>query len=417
MAEKEKGKIHIIREGINREDDEDRQKKNPAKRAAVFYTVLMVVCALAFAFWNREFQSYEEVTSTPNSEANDTRFVLYRGDYLKYSKDGISYLDQKEKIIWTEAYNMEKPKISVQGEYAVVADLGGNQIQLFDKDGKIGEYSMPYPVKNVQAAAQGVFCVVLMEEGSSYIRLYNRDGKLLTDIKSQLESNGYPLAVSISSDGMKMAVSYYFVDGMKSKNILSFYNFGEGGKGQSGNLVGTYQFEDTLIPKVMFMDDDTICAVGDNQTLFFQMDVKPKKIRKIEFEREIKSVFSSSQYIGFIYENDQEVVERGDASPYQVSIYKKNGRLKTDFGIETLYEENILIDDILYSYTGSACSLRTLKGIEFFQNDMGQNIIDILPTNKRRDFLFVYGDRSAKVHLKNTFHKKTDLNEEQNTQG
>jgi hypothetical protein len=42
------------------------------------------------------------------------------------------------------------------------------------------------------------------------------------------------MSVALSSDASKLAASYYRVDGIDSQNIISFYNFGEGGKGQAG---------------------------------------------------------------------------------------------------------------------------------------------------------------------------------------
>lgn len=412
--EKEKRRIQIIEARKSREEYErQRQQKRDRKIAAVLI-VFFVITAFAYAFWNREFQTYEELTSTPNSEANYTQIEPYQDGYMKYSKDGISYLDKKEQILWTEAYNMEKPSIAVEENYAVVADLEGNEVQLYNEEGKIGSYSMPYPLKSVQAAAQGVFCVVLEGNGANYIRLYNREGKLLTDIKTQIENNGYPLDVAISSDGLKMAASFYCVDGINSKNVLSFYNFGEGGKGQSGNVVGTYQFEDTLIPKIEFMDDETVCAVGDNQTILYHMKDKPKKIRQIEFEKEIKSVFSSDEYIGYICENEEEDIQAGKAKPYQVMLYNKSGRLAETFGWEKLYETVKLQKKVLFCYTGSECSLIRINGTEFFHQDMGQNIVNILPTEDRRELIIVYSARSARIRLKNAFQtSNTEAAEEE----
>lgn len=402
--EKEKRRIQIIEDRKNREEYVRQRRQRRDRRIAAGLIIFFVITAFAYSFWNRKFQTYEELTSTPNSEANYTQIAVYRDGYMKYSKDGISCLDSKEQILWTEAYNMEKPFISVADNYAVVADLEGNEVQLYDENGKVGDYSMPYPLKRVQAADQGVFCVVLEGDGANYIRLYNREGKILTDIKTQIENNGYPLAVAISSDGQKMAASFYCVDGINSKNVLSFYNFGEGGKGQSGNLVGTYQFEQTLIPKVEFMDDETVCAIGDNQTILYHMKDKPKKIRQIEFEKEIKSVFSSNQYIGYICENEEDDVQAGKVKPYQVMIYNKNGRLKESFGWEKLYETVELKKNILFCYTGSECAFVRINGIEFFHQDMGQNIVNILPTSNRKEMVIVYSTRSVRIRLKNSFH-------------
>jgi hypothetical protein len=404
--EKEETKIQLVQEKERSEEDILARSQKKERRIVAAILILLTVAAFVYSFWNRKFQTYEELTSTPNSDANATRIASYQDGYMKYSQDGISYLNSKEKIQWTEAYSMTNPSLSVKGEYAVIADIDGNEVQLYDKNGKIGDYSMPYLLKSVQVASQGVFCVVLEGNDANYIRLYDQEGNILADIKTQIENNGYPLAVAISSDGTKLAASFCCIDGINSKNVLSFYNFGEGGKGQSGNLVGTYQFDDTLIPKLEFMDDETVCAIGDNQTILYRMKEKPKKIKQINFEQEIKSVFSSDKYIGYLCENDEEKVEQGKAEPYQLLIYNKNGRLKKSYGWDTLYENMIFQDDVLYCYTGSVCSVMRLNGTEFFHQDMGQNIVNILPTNNRRELFFVYNSRSSRVRLKNSLKLK-----------
>lgn len=403
--EKEKRRIEIIKNRENRKEYQEEQRRDRDRKIAIAVAILFAVVAIVYSFWNRSFNAYEELTSTPNSAANDTQFANYGDGYMKYSKDGISCLDSQEQILWTEAYNMERPFISIEGEYVVVADLQGNEVQIYNQEGKVGDCSMPYPIKSIQAATQGVFCVVLEEDSANYIRLYNREGKLLTDIKTQIESNGYPLDVAISSDGKKMAASFYCIDGINAKNVVSFYNFGEGGKGQSGNLVGTYQFEETLIPKIEFMDDETVCVVGDNQTIFYRMKDKPKKIRQINFDGEIKSVFSNEEYMGYICENPEEEVEAGRIKPYQMMLYNKKGRLAESFERDKLYETVKLQGNIITCYSGSECSLIYTNGIEFFSQDMGQNIMNILPTRNRKHLLMVYSDRSAKIAMKNKMQK------------
>lgn len=400
--------------------DEDRltaykNKKRIAgyRKAAVGMIFFFMITGLIIAYWNRSFNSYKELTSVPSSEGTETQFALYGDGYLKYSKDGISYINTQEELIWTEAYTMEAPSISVKGEYAVLADLDGNDVHLYNNTGKLGDYSMSFPIKKVMAAEQGVFCVILDGGDANYIRLYNRKGEILAEIKTQIENNGYPMAVAISSDGMKLAASFYRVEGIDSQNVLSFYNFGEGGKGLSGNLVGTYSFDDMLIPKVEFMDDNTVCAVGDSKTILYEMKTKPKKIHEIDFDTEILSVFSNEKYIGYICPNSEEEIASGKKKAYETYIYNKRGRLVKSFDKDELHENVSIFGRVIVSYSASTCVMEKMDGKEIFRQDMGENIIDVLPTNHMRDFMFVYGDRSSKIRLINELEKEWNGSEEE----
>lgn len=396
--------IEMIDEGKKPSAYHEQQRVRKYRRIGYGMILVFMVLGAVIMYWNRSFNTYEELTSTPSSEGTNVQFAVYGKGYLKFSKDGISYLNQKEKIIWTEAYTMEEPTISIKGDYAVLADLSGNDVHLYNEAGKIGDYSMSYPIKKVIAAEQGVFCVILDGGTANYIRLYDKNGEMLAEIKTQIDNSGkgYPLDIAISSDGSKMAVSLYRVEGIDSKNTLAFYNFGEGGKGQDGNLVGTYDFDDMLIPKVEFMDDQTVFAVGDSKTVIYQMKEKPKKLKEISFETEILSVFSDEEYMGYICENPEEEVLAGEKKLYQTYIYNKSGRLVRSFDKDELHENVQLLDKVIVSYSAGTCVMEKMDGKEVFRQDMGENIADILPTNKKKEFLFVYGDRSSRIRLKNS---------------
>ena len=363
--------------------------------------VILFSVSMFIAFWNRSFNTYEELTYTQNTEGNGTSYAVFLDGYLKYSKDGISYLSQKENVQWTQAFTMGKPTVEVNEQYAVVADLDGNVVQLYNRNGKIGEHSMSYPVKKIMLAKQGVFCVVLEGTSENYIRLYDTKGELLAEIKTKIENNGYPMAIALSSDASKLVASYYRVDGIDSQNILSFYNFGEGGKGQTGNLVGTYQLDNMLIPKIAFTDDDTVFAIGDSKILVYDVKNIPKQKKEIYYPANPINVFNNGTYVGFTCENPVEDVEENKAKPYEIYVYNKKGRLIRHFGVETVYDTVKLVGNVLVGYSGNLCYMIRANSSETFFGDMGRNIVDVLPTDSRTEFLFVYSESSSRVRLKN----------------
>ena len=73
--------------------------------------------------------------------------------------------------------------------------------------------------------------------------------------------------VALSEDGKKLFTSYVYVDGVEVKNGLAAYNFGSVGQNEnSDRLMGGYKFADTIIPKVEFLDNNTVCAYRDWET-------------------------------------------------------------------------------------------------------------------------------------------------------
>lgn len=157
----DKNKIEIVSDGTRLMSYAEHERIRKNQKIGIGLAVILVAFSLFLAFWNRNFNAYEELRYTQNTEGNGTRYEAYMEGFLKYSKDGISYLNQKDAVQWTAAYTMSKPEAVVQGEYAAVADMEGNAVQLYDRTGKIGEYSMSYPIKKIMVAKQGVFGVVL----------------------------------------------------------------------------------------------------------------------------------------------------------------------------------------------------------------------------------------------------------------
>ncbi len=394
-------KIEIVSDGSRLMSYTEHERIRKNKTIGIAIAVVLVVASLLLAYWNRSFNSYKELNYTQNTEGNGTSYSVFLEGYLKYSKDGISYLNQKENVQWTEAFTMGKPSVVVNEQYAAVADLEGNRVQLYNRNGKVGDYSMSYPIKQVLIAKQGVFCVVLDGMSETYIRLYDLKGEVLAEIKTKIENNGYPIAVALSSDASKLVASYYRVDGIDSQNIISFYNFGEGGKGQSGNLVGTYQLDNMLIPKITFTDDNTVYAIGDDRMMVYDVKSIPKQKKEIIYPSNIINVFSNNAYVGFTCENPIEEVEAEEAKLYEIYVYNKSGRLLKHFGVDAVYDEVKLIGNVIAGFSGNVCYMVRTNSSEAFYCDMGKNIVDILPTSSKTEFLFVYSESSARVRLRN----------------
>ena len=394
-------KIEIVSDGSRLMSYAEHERIKRNQTIGIGMAVILLAISLFIGYWNRSFNAYEELAYTQNTEGNGTNYAVFLEGYLKYSKDGISYLSQKEAVQWTEAFTMGKPHVAVNDQYAAVADLDGNVVQLYNRNGKMGEYSMSYPIKKIMVAKQGVFCVVLDGVDENFIRLYDTKGELLAEIKTKIENNGYPMAVALSSDASKLVASYYRVDGIDSQNIVSFYNFGEGGKGQSGNLVGTYQLDNMLIPKVVFTDDNTVYVIGDSRMLVYDVKSTPKQKKEIIYPANPINVFSNEKYIGYTCENPIEDVEADKAKLYEVYVYNKNGRLVRHFGTDTIYDNVKLVGNVIVGYTGTVCHMIRTNSSEAFLCDMGRNIVDVLPTDSRTEFLFVYSEGCARVRLKN----------------
>ena len=285
--------------------------------------VIVIVVLLGIAT-NLNYNSYEVVEETGVKNASMVDYIPYQKTLLKYSKDGAIYVDENDNAIWNETFAMKMPAADVSGEYAAIADLNGNDVYIFNKEGKVSSTTMPYKICDIAVASQGEFAVILEGEKENYINIYDKNGEQISEIQTTIDKSGYPMDIDLSADGEKLFSTYLYLDGVTAKNGLAAYNFGPVGQNENADrLMGGYQMEDTIVPKVEFLDNNTICAFGDNQFIIYSMKEKPNEKARITFTAEVKSVLYNSAHVGIVIPNEAE--DKKDA-PYVLEIYNTSGR-------------------------------------------------------------------------------------------
>ena len=355
----------------------------------------------------RNFNGYEVVEKTNVKNSAMLDYIAYQNSLLKYSKDGVTYVDEKGGSVWNETYAMKMPTADVCGKYAAIADLSGNDVYIFDEEGKVSSTSMPYNICDVSVASQGEFAVILEGEKVNYINIYDKNGDQISEIQTTINQSGYPMDIDLSNDGEKLFSTYLYIDGVNIKNGLAAYNFGPVGVNENADrLMAGYQLEDTIVPKVEFMDNNTICAFGDNQIIIYSMKEKPSEKTKISFEEEIKSIFFNQQYIGVVVENNEESNDGEKRAPYVMELYNTNGRKVMSRKIDFSYENVRMTDKEILFAGGNQCKIYNIKGGLKFDYTFGKNIVDIIPTGYSRRYIVLYDNDSEVIRLKHVGEKE-----------
>lgn len=86
----------------------------------------------------------------------------------------------------------------------------------------------------------------------------------------------------------------------------SFYNFGSVGQNEIDNNVGTYKYENQLIPEIAYVSDSRMIAISDQNIMVFDGSQKPKLKQTIKLQKQIDSVFYNNKYIGVAYSNNDK---------------------------------------------------------------------------------------------------------------
>lgn len=402
--QKEKGIFKIKATEDQADTSKEEKKEKDSSKKSVFILGVVVVAVILiivgyFIITRRTYNDYEVLNVTEIDDATSMEYEEYMDNLIKYSKDGISYINKNGETVWVESYAMKMPKAAVEGEYVAVGDLNGNEVHLFNAEGRINSITTPYTIRDIDVASQGVFAVVLDGDSENLINLYDKNGEEIATIRTTIDNSGYPVDITLSEDGKKLFTSYIYLDGVNVVNSLGAYNFGTVGQNENAErLMGVYNFDDTIIPKVEFLDNNTICAFGDNQLLFYTMKEKPSEKAKVEFDAEIKSIFYNSKYVGVILKNEDEDAE----ARYTLEVYNTNGHRELSKEFTIAYNIVKATEDEIIIIGDSECRIFDFNGNLKFSYSFNGRVLDVIPTNKRLEYIVVYDSSTELIRLKTT---------------
>jgi hypothetical protein len=374
----------------------DVYKRNKRMRVIIILAMVAVVLLGCFIYQKtRTFSKYKVISSVDIQNGEDSDYLKYGDLLVKYSVDGISYIDGN-KTVWNQAFEMKDPLIDSCGEYVAIADENGTEIYLFDEDGLVNTIDASYPIIRLEVASQGVVAAILEDSNTNYIELMDKDGEQLVASKTNLASNGYPLDFSISEDGTKMVVSYLYVSGGVMQSKVLFYNFSDVGQNEVDRMVGGFnQYASTIVPEVSFLTNDTAVAIGDNMFTIYSMKQKPEIIYETEFTDEIKQLFTSEDYVGFVFYNTDEQ----HSEQYKICVYNLKGKIVMSEYVNEVYDNIKLVGKNILTYNEKQCMLMTFSGKQKFEYDFKEDVVEILPISAK-SYLFVTNNEIQRVKLK-----------------
>lgn len=378
-------------------DKKEHMTRSQKKASYVLLLILFVVVIVVISFlFNKQYKGYKIVDSNVTNYENTANYIEFVGGLLKYTPDGVSYIDANGNTVWSAGVDMKQPVAVVSGKYVAIADLSGNAVGVFNDEGPVSNVIMPYTICDVDVANQGAFAVVLESEETNYINLYNKKGEIVYEIQTTIDKSGYPLDISISDDGEKLFTSYLNIENSLAENSLAAYNFGDVGQNSNADrMVGGYKFDSEVIPKVEFIDNDTVVAFGTHTITVYAMKEKPTDKASIELEEEIRSVFYSEKYIGVVQNYTID-----DKHKYMVKVYDLNGNLKFESYIDFDYNNIYAANKEIIITGGADCLIYRANGSVKFQGQLAGNIMSMVPNSNSLEYVVVYDDLTETIKLK-----------------
>lgn len=398
MAEKNRKGFRTVSEN----DDKDYEQKIREHRLRImrWTTIIVLVffimgAGLGLFMALRHYENYDIISRVERSDTEATHFEEFCGNILKYSNDGAFYIDAQNELIWNQTYEMSMPQIDICENYLAIYDKKGTKIYILTTEGLQGSIETTMPIAQVSMAAQGTVAVLMQEHDTGYLALYDHEGNSLAEGEIHGGKGGYPIAIALSHDAIKLAVSMLNISDGTLKSTIAFYNYGSVGQNEIDNCVGVHSFPDMIIPELEFTSNDRLAAFGDSQMTIFEGTQKPQLKVEIPLEVEAKSIIYNENYIGIVSSNE------GDAVTHRITVYDMKGNrvLEQDFANEYSRIEFLPNDEICI-LNENICDIYTIRGVYKFHYEFDGEIYKVIPGTSGLNYTFVRKDATERVRLK-----------------
>lgn len=381
---------------------EEINEKVRKHRKKVFLRIGFVVLALAILgiaieLWMeiRSYSSYEIRNSLERSSSQAAKYQGFQGNILEYSNDGISYMDSRGERIWNQSYEMTNPTTVVCEKYVSVFDKGGTHLYVMSDAKILKEIETSKPIETVSIADQGTVAVLMKEDTNSYVKLFDKSGKELASGEFYSEQGSYPIDIALSYDAKKLAVALVDISSGKTKSTISFYNFGSVGQNEIDNNVGTFTYDDVLIPRVAYVSEERLVAFGDKEIFIFEGKEKPQLKKEISIPENVQSVFYNESYLGMTTESEEE------QQAYHIIAYNMKGTVVMENDTSIHYEEiEFLGNNDICVRNEKNCEIFTVHGIKKFSGEFDASIDAMISLDRHQNYVFVFDDTIEEVRLK-----------------
>ncbi len=349
-------------------------------RAVLLLLGLVAAGVLAFSALHWEYHS---IALRVNDARENTLVYSYYsvGDrILKCASDIAILCDDRNNTLWTYNYEMTNPAVVSRGGTFSVYDKNGTGVCVFDDTGLLGAYNTDLPVIAASVSSGGMLAVLLDDGVNTRIDYCDTSGELISTIKTNLQTNGYPMSLSLSDNGNILAVSYLGIENNVQVTTICFYNFSAAGQKETDHIVASYRYENCIVPELRYLNNTECAAFGTDRLFLFGRSDIPLEKKVIELQ-DIKSTFSDGSYFGVITASEQEGM-RSD-----IHLFDQRGREVMTRSTDFSYTDVSMRDHEIFLSDRNSICVYSVLGDEKFRGTLGEMIREIVPL---RNNVFIY---------------------------
>ena len=363
-----------MREFDEREYEQENVQGPRRGRGSVFACIFLgvSVIALAIVLIIKARGGYTGVELTSELDILSSSKVMGTQDgFCAYNRDGAEGYSDKLKTIWNISYDFIDPIGRTCGDKCVFADRGGIDACVTDSTGAVTSLRMPGQIREACISQVGISAFLCDAGEQDYIYLYNFDGEKLLEIRTDVRTMGFPVAVALSPDGKRLVTSYIVIEEEQSCRV-TFYNFGEVGQNYSDKIVGSFSYDDEIIPYLTFVDSEHVCICAEYSARVFRFRELPEEIARIDYDGSIEGIDVCDEVIA--------IASRDSGNAMTIRLYDKEGKVLSQAKTNIDFDEIRVRSRELFITCSDAFVIYDNEGQEKIRTTIPYRIEAVFPT-------------------------------------
>lgn len=370
--------------------DKATERKHLIIKIAVALACVVLLAGLVVVqYIYRTFSTYRTVKEVELTGAGERRTVKMGDNLILYNRDGMRCINAKGKTAWDVTYQIQEPCVAVDGNVVAVGGYGDSQIYVMDETGKIGEINTNLPIRNMCVSEAGYIGAVLDDNDVYWIYIYDTDGEKIAWAHTTMEQKGYPLSISLSSNGKLLGVSYLYLDAGVMRTDVAFYNFGEVGQNYTDQFMSGFTYEE-ICSELHYMNSSVAMGISNGRLMIYSGSEKPTVLKEILLDDIVQSVYWGDENVVLVYDG---TAEQGE---YFMQVYDMTGALVFEKGFDMEYTGITSENGIITIYNSDELQVFTLDGQERYSGSFGSNVHSIVSTASKYKYIVLY-DEALKV--------------------
>lgn len=393
---KEKNNIVHIRPVVPLDEGQRKDNRNIRRKyRKILVLILVGICTVAIAIGVYSqltlFTNIYVVTNYEDVSVVNSSCVDFVSGFLKYGKDGVSYINYEGETIWNQPYEISNPIVETTTDCAVVADSGGNQVVVIDEEGVKGEFETYLPIEKVTVSNQGIVAVLMNDGISPQIICYDAVGNILIEHKSTITGTGYPTGVAFSENGETLLVTYLQVTETGINSNYVYYSFSNSEQ-VTQDVIAEGSKSGVVIPEAEFLASEISVIISNESMSIFKGIETVELVCEVAFDKELESVFYGNAQIGLIFKDTMSDTK-------ELRVYNTSGNVMFSTEIIGEYESISIVNNQIILYEKENCIIYSLFGVEKYNGTMNTELSGVFPVFGINKYVIIGSEGMQKVRL------------------